>query len=492
MKIRHYPGKAVINDPAWLEMDIPNSTRGLQYEANWLDAQRNLSSSSSSNSSDGKNNQDIKYVSKLGKYQNLLSRNNNNGLIDDTSSKASSMGSLRLKYHSDKYLALANSKLKKDNYNFYNDDYYLPSQTRLKREISLKSIEDVTNGINETKTVAVTDCDNVTITIKTNLPRAKPRTSKSQNDSKENFRNVIDDLEKQINKKSVRFNDKSTEISYGSDNNECNQQQTATKEIINNDDVLNELNENGNEVEKTMITINPIVNDETKHTSTSEDDDDDEEEEVLTQERVNEWIDDQNKYIVTINVDDDGQYEEDYMNEKKKSSSLNRNDSGYYENTTKRVRQRLPPKQLYSSSNSSNSNSKSDSEDVSIYDENDDIYKIYKNGNAMTMKNHEQHLKDNCDLKQRVNSSKIQRGNDNNDFCIPRPKLIVPVHSYGVRKRKTGNLQRQSYADCNDTDGVSNSNLYSTYKRPNKKGKSKEKYLYFQNRVKDINKSKSI
>ncbi|CAH1406019.1 unnamed protein product [Nezara viridula] len=26
------------------------------------------------------------------------------------------------------------------------------------------------------------------------------------------------------------------------------------------------------------------------------------------------------------------------------------------------------------------------------------------------------------------------------EFLIPRPKLIVPVHTYGIRKRRTGNL----------------------------------------------------
>lgn len=45
---------------------------------------------------------------------------------------------------------------------------------------------------------------------------------------------------------------------------------------------------------------------------------------------------------------------------------------------------------------------------------------------------------------------------DADDFAIPRPKLIVPVHTYGIRKRRTGNTQQSartrsdatSSADC--------------------------------------------
>lgn len=44
---------------------------------------------------------------------------------------------------------------------------------------------------------------------------------------------------------------------------------------------------------------------------------------------------------------------------------------------------------------------------------------------------------------------------DSDDFAIPRPKLIVPVHTYGIRKRRTGNTQQSgrtrsdgTSADC--------------------------------------------
>ncbi|KAL4709060.1 hypothetical protein ACJJTC_005921 [Scirpophaga incertulas] len=37
-------------------------------------------------------------------------------------------------------------------------------------------------------------------------------------------------------------------------------------------------------------------------------------------------------------------------------------------------------------------------------------------------------------------SAKSSSSGSDSDFCIPRPKLIVPVHTYGTRKRRTGNL----------------------------------------------------
>ncbi|XP_045537260.1 cGMP-dependent protein kinase, isozyme 2 forms cD5/T2 isoform X1 [Papilio machaon] len=44
-------------------------------------------------------------------------------------------------------------------------------------------------------------------------------------------------------------------------------------------------------------------------------------------------------------------------------------------------------------------------------------------------------------------SAKSSSSGSDSDFSIPRPKLIVPVHTYGLRKRRTGNLcQRDSNA----------------------------------------------
>ncbi|XP_028040529.1 cGMP-dependent protein kinase, isozyme 2 forms cD5/T2-like isoform X1 [Bombyx mandarina] len=43
-------------------------------------------------------------------------------------------------------------------------------------------------------------------------------------------------------------------------------------------------------------------------------------------------------------------------------------------------------------------------------------------------------------------SAKSSSSGSDSDFSIPRPKLIVPVHTYGTRKRRTGNVQRDSTA----------------------------------------------
>lgn len=62
--------------------------------------------------------------------------------------------------------------------------------------------------------------------------------------------------------------------------------------------------------------------------------------------------------------------------------------------------------------------------------------------------------------KERISEERVSNGNSvysrsakssssgsDSDFSIPRPKLIVPVHTYGLRKRRTGNLcQRDSTA----------------------------------------------
>lgn len=42
--------------------------------------------------------------------------------------------------------------------------------------------------------------------------------------------------------------------------------------------------------------------------------------------------------------------------------------------------------------------------------------------------------------KQRTSNAASANGETDSDFAIPRPKLIVPVHTYGIRKRRTGNM----------------------------------------------------
>ncbi|XP_045774445.1 cGMP-dependent protein kinase, isozyme 2 forms cD5/T2 isoform X1 [Maniola jurtina] len=50
-------------------------------------------------------------------------------------------------------------------------------------------------------------------------------------------------------------------------------------------------------------------------------------------------------------------------------------------------------------------------------------------------------------------SAKSSSSGSDSDFSIPRPKLIVPVHTYGTRKRRTGNLcQRDSTATESSLD----------------------------------------
>ncbi|XP_053611092.1 cGMP-dependent protein kinase, isozyme 2 forms cD5/T2 isoform X1 [Plodia interpunctella] len=50
-------------------------------------------------------------------------------------------------------------------------------------------------------------------------------------------------------------------------------------------------------------------------------------------------------------------------------------------------------------------------------------------------------------------SAKSSSSGSDSDFSIPRPKLIVPVHTYGMRKRRTGNLcQRDSNATESSLD----------------------------------------
>lgn len=46
-------------------------------------------------------------------------------------------------------------------------------------------------------------------------------------------------------------------------------------------------------------------------------------------------------------------------------------------------------------------------------------------------------------------SAKSSSSGSDSDFSIPRPKLIVPVHTYGMRKRRTGNL---CHRDSNATE----------------------------------------
>ncbi|XP_066259667.1 cGMP-dependent protein kinase 1 isoform X1 [Euwallacea similis] len=361
MKIKRYPGKAVINDPAWLEMDIPNHARGQLYEANWIDAQKNLSSGSSKSNSWDKysTKSDGTVSSRLGQYQHILEeiRKDNNEDLYAAPRKLKSNDSIRLKYHSDKILSKINSKVAKTN---DHNSYFVPSQ-----------------GIIEEPT------------IKNLHPVPKPRT-KLQLDGgeQEKFQIVIEDLQRQI-KKSVRFDEISTDID---------------EEIVKRD--------NASENSHVRVIVNPTHELLQQISSTDKD------VEVIDDGRISQWVDMQNQYLT---VNETG------------GKDLIRNDSGYYEHS-KKIRQRLPPKHIVPSSCSSSDLSvvKSDKEEDDHYY--DEVYNsIYKDGGEHRTKM-EHGSPSNSSLR-------------NTDFTIPRPKLLVPVHTYAVRRRRTGNISKDSVSE---------------------------------------------
>lgn len=165
MKIKHHPGKAVINDPAWLEMDISNDIRGRQYEANWEDTQRNLSSTNSSGSNSWDKYSEGTLSSKLGHYQNMLDELAQEELYTTPIKKDE-----KLKYHSEKCLARINNPI---------PNYYLPSQAKIQKSRSFRELDK---------------------------PIPKPR-KKLLLQPENELKNVINDLEKQM--KSVRFDEDS-------------------------------------------------------------------------------------------------------------------------------------------------------------------------------------------------------------------------------------------------------------------------------------------
>lgn len=268
MKIKNYPGKAVMNDPSWLEIDIPNHALGLQYEANWLDAQRSLSTgNSSSNSWDSYSGNGFTDTisSKLGHYQNMLRGiSETEGTLRKSHDKISIGGSVRLKYHSEKCLSRINSKNRKDmqddTYSFYSDECYSqiqgrnnktsPSPKNLNGENIYGTVYRNGNTFNDRsstkssiindKSITPSDYDDrglidenesdisafrpisntyqlrekVEIHRNNNngsLPKPKPRTKLPKTvDNK--ILQKESDLEKQLIKKSVRFDNKKTEI----------------------------------------------------------------------------------------------------------------------------------------------------------------------------------------------------------------------------------------------------------------------------------------
>lgn len=546
MKITHYPGKAVVDDPCWLEMDVPNHTRGLQYEANWADATRNLSSSSSSsNSWDPYHSTFRGITSKLGLYQTMLGE-----AVKRTASPAPSVksiapsvksksggGSMRLKYHSQNVLSKINSKYinRGDADDFYdsyssedNNDNYISKSSDNNRNLNCD--KEIYSEINYGYSGKVKDESKAKGEVEKIQP---PPVPKPRTKIPASVLNSSSDEDK--NKKSVRFDEKSTEI--GSEEIDC---------------------ENG-EVRKSQ---------KEKVSSDSE---------GAVQERVSEWIDDQNRYVMSLdslianavgnskdhvqicvnnghvpstagkkrslqghNRNDgknqrppqtkcipiidgykrneevcDDAYEEfdfhdsdlvvrdkgilsdkeldvyeefnfretDGKNKDKrvayntvpriskrdkiqvgaKSINLDRNDSGYYD-APKKVRQRIPPRNICcSSTDSDKSDSSYDDYRHKTSSGSDSSFEaMQKKVPGRADRVVPDHGKTVVSYRNTLPKSKpMIKGNGDfgdesrSDFLIPRPKLIVPVHTYAVRKRRTGNLlNRKSFVEKSEEDGT--------------------------------------
>lgn len=116
MRIKNYPGKAVQNDPGWLEMDVPPSARGKRYEANWTSAPELPAGGVGDAAPSGINVWEgtLRGTSKLSQYQALLDELKECAIAAPTHPPVPARSRPKLKYHSDKCLARINSKTKHD------------------------------------------------------------------------------------------------------------------------------------------------------------------------------------------------------------------------------------------------------------------------------------------------------------------------------------------------------------------------------------------
>lgn len=458
MKIKHYPGKAVANDP-YLDMDATNPTMNLLYEASWLDAQRSLSSSSSGSNSWDRHSTSSNEI-KVHQYslQENYQKNKN---------------SKSRRYHSDQYLSrIAPKRIKTrviemdSSVDDFSQNYYLPSQTKYIRQQS--KVEEI--------------------------PDFQHLSLKNEHASETNvkYRNVINDLQVHLVKKSVRFHDKSEEIGV---------QDSSEKSSISETDKTNKDAKVPAEKEtKLRLYENPLDDDNLRnifksttvnlkgddikvdlHDKTRKDS------EEVAAERVNDWINDQNSYIVSNSrVDisdsksnsnstaiqcearsDDQQYDKDetttnFIPQPKPrtitketdtngiySSRIkprNQTDEEFYDHLVN-SRQRLPASKngfkpelsfhQYENEEVIQNQAKEILTDLNV----NNIYKDANKNNVIS----ERLVESQTDLQRPVESQ------NRNDFLIPRPKLIVPVHTYAVRKRRTGNL-RVSLTENNRVD----------------------------------------
>lgn len=366
MKIKHHPGKAVVHDPSWLEMDIPNYARGRQYEANWQDTQNSLSNASSKNSWDKYSAKSLEGTlsAKLGPYQTMLQELSIK--TDDiyTLPRKITKDSVRLKYHSQKCLSRINAKSVSD------------------IEEEMKKFQSDQKKVEEEK----------------QLPKPKPRTKLPKKQEEK--------------RKSVRFDEIETEIPDTSNGDEKNE--AAKFRVITNP--LDQLYEQ---------ELSKLCSKELKDSGVDSDE--------ICHERISNWVDEQNQYL---------ENNENVKKSKggKSGSDLYRNDSGFYE--TKKVRQRIPPRVYASTSSSSNFSSPKSSLSSERLNDNQNL-RGYKTEDVKVK-------------KIAKGNSNVGKNEKNSDFMIPRPKLIVPVHSYGVRRRRTGNLISENAVSECEYDGVEN------------------------------------
>lgn len=446
MKIKRYPGKAVINDPSWMEIDGGNRGMDLLYAANWLDTQRCLSSSSSA--SNNSNSWDRASSSSTDNVDDKsLDEKTDNVIVEQDEEDMIKKHIKSPKYHSDKYLAkIAKKKLDLSiqlQDDLADNSYYLPSQTKLIRQRSFRTDQSNLTRENSIKTNSTT--------------AAARRTHSSKEDTASvKYKNVINDLEIQMinNKKSVRFHDNSVEIKDAvSDSNQ--------EKVVDNENKFrvrlfqNPLNQDFEQFHTTTVHVTSdevVTTALTKNNNTSlttvNQIDKSLEETATPFDRLNEWIHDQNKYIsspseATITVTTGNRLNYDVSNSHPtfpthsegrvdvtiplnvqfttRVKNQHQTDEEFYEQLIN-ARQRIPAAKTGFVGNSPI---------VPIdFDHPYENEEIIKQETAIVT---QPKLSSYKPVQVRTESQK-------SDFLIPRPKLIVPVHTYAIRKRRTGNL----------------------------------------------------
>lgn len=443
MKIKHYPGKAVANDPYLLDMEARNPAMDLLYQASWLDAQRSLSSSSSgSNSWDRHSSSSTER--QLHKYNTLQERRDNKGSIRSR------------KYHSDQYLsriASQRTKIKVIDMDSSMDDYqtyYLPSQTKNIRQHKDSDLQD-NESIHRISKIYSTP--QIIENLNDDLTRLNLENKPC------NKYNDINDLEVQLIKKSVRFHDKSEEIGV-QDAQSSQSSKSSRYEKMCWDDNETSLNKRNSIEHKVRVVENPLDSYNIYKTTTVDLADNQisvnierrNSEEVIN-ERVNEWINEQNQYLVNRNNDstqlDNCKTKTQYKPQPTPRTKTNNNQP-----------QKEPQNGLYTSRIKPQNQT-----DEEFYDKLvNSRQRLPAEKNGFNKKNSSPHYENEEAIlnlaKEILQNKRNDLINDSvsencSDFLIPRPKLIVPVHTYAVRKRRTGNLQsRKSLCDNGEKEAM--------------------------------------